>query len=78
MRAISRGKLDPALPRLTGYSLACNLGLGVAGGTSPMIPTWFISVTGFGWAPGAYFALAAVISGFALWGMKDRSHAPWR
>jgi len=64
--------------RLTGYSLAYNLGLGVAGGTAPMIATWLISVTGLQTAPGDYLALAAVVSAGALWLMQDRSREPLR
>jgi len=71
-------ELFPMADRLTGYSLAYNLGLGVAGGTAPMIATWLISVTGSDSAPGAYLALAAIISATALYFMQDRSREPLR
>ncbi|AWN16216.1 MFS transporter [Salinisphaera sp. LB1] len=71
-------ELFPVRDRLTGYSLAYNLGLGVAGGTAPMIATWLISFTGFDAAPGAYLALAALVSAGALWFMQDRSREPLR
>lgn len=71
-------ELFPVADRLTGYSLAYNLGLGVAGGTGPMIATWLISVTGYNAAPGAYLALAALVSAAALWLMQDRSREPLR
>lgn len=71
-------ELFPVADRLTGYSLAYNLGLGVAGGTAPMAATWLISVTGMDGAPGGYLALAAIVSAIALWFMKDRSREPLR
>lgn len=71
-------ELFPVADRLTGYSLAYNLGLGIAGGTAPMVATWLISATGYDLAPGAYLALAALVSATALWFMQDRSREPLR
>ncbi|HYW93796.1 MAG TPA: MFS transporter [Gammaproteobacteria bacterium] len=71
-------ELFPVADRLTGYSLAYNLGLGVAGGTAPMIATWLISATGSRAAPGFYLALAALLSAGALYCMRDRSREPLR
>lgn len=71
-------ELFPVADRLTGYSLSYNLGLGVAGGTAPMIATWLISLTGYQAAPGAYLAIAALVSAAALWQMQDRSREPLR
>lgn len=71
-------ELFPVNDRLTGYSLAYNLGLGIAGGTAPMIATWLMSRTGYQDAPGAYLAFAAVVSAGALWFMQDRSREPLR
>lgn len=71
-------ELFPANDRLTGYSLAYNLGLGIAGGTAPMIATWLISRTGYDSAPGLYLAVAALVSAGALWFMQDRSREPLR
>lgn len=71
-------ELFPVADRLTGYSLAYNVGLGVAGGTAPMIATWLISATGADSAPGAYLSVAAIVSAVALWFMKDRSRDPLR
>ncbi len=71
-------ELFPKADRLTGYSLAFNLGLGIAGGTAPMIATWLISVSGNDTAPGVYLALAALVSAMALWFMRDRSREPLR
>ncbi len=71
-------ELFPVADRLTGYSLSYNLGLGIAGGTAPMIATWLISLTGYNAAPGAYLALAGLVSAGALWMMQDRSREPLR
>lgn len=71
-------ELFPVADRLTGYSLAYNLGLGVAGGTAPMIATWLMSATGLKSAPGVYMAGAALLSTLALFLMKDRSREPLR
>ncbi len=69
-------ELFPVADRLTAYSLAYNLGLGVAGGTAPMVATWLIAETGVDSAPGAYLAVGALLSAAALWFMQDRSREP--
>lgn len=71
-------ELFPVADRLTGYSLAYNVGLGVAGGSAPMIATWLLSATGYAPAPGAYLSFAAAVSAVALWFMKDRSREALR
>lgn len=71
-------ELFPISDRLTGYSLSYNLGLGVAGGTAPMIATWLVSFTGYDGAPGAYLTLAGLVLAGALWLMQDRSREPLR
>lgn len=71
-------ELFPVQDRLTGYSLAYNLGLGVAGGTAPMIATWLISVTGHDLAPSWYLAAATLLSAVALYLMQDRSREKLR
>ncbi len=71
-------ELFPLADRLTGYSLAYNLGLGVAGGTAPMIATWLISATGHDAAPGVYLSVAALVAAIGLWFMQDRSREPLR
>jgi MHS family proline/betaine transporter-like MFS transporter len=71
-------ELFPVADRLTGYSLAYNLGVGIAGGTAPMVATWLIDVTGLDAAPGGYLSLAALLSVAGLWWMKDRSREALR
>jgi MHS family proline/betaine transporter-like MFS transporter len=71
-------ELFPVADRLTGYSLAYNVGLGVAGGSAPMIATWLISQTGQDLAPAYYMAFAALLSAAGLYLMKDRSREALR
>lgn len=64
--------------RLTGYSLAFNSGIGIAGGTAPMIATWLIHETGMPLVPAYYLAIWALIGGLAILSLKDRSREPLR
>lgn len=64
--------------RLTGYSLAYNVGLGIVGGTTPMISTWLIDISGHVLAPAVYLAALALISAAALIAMPDKSRQPLR
>jgi MHS family proline/betaine transporter-like MFS transporter len=66
-------ELFPTEDRLSGYSVAFNIGLGVVGGATPMAATWLIDVTGSQISPAYYligFALLAIVS--LVW-IKDRS-----
>ncbi|MCF8038908.1 MAG: MFS transporter [Desulfohalobiaceae bacterium] len=66
-------ELFPTRDRLSGYSIAFNLGLGVIGGSTPMAVTWLISLTGIKIAPAFYMMFWILIGlGTLLW-MKDRS-----
>ena len=66
-------ELFPSEDRLTGYSLAYNLGLGVVGGTAPMISTWLIEVTGTALSPAVYLGALALMAAIVLMTMRDRS-----
>jgi MFS transporter, MHS family, proline/betaine transporter len=69
-------EMFPTEDRLTGYSLAFNIGLGLVGGTAPMIATWLIEATGMPAAPGLYLAGLSLVSVAALVLMRDRSREP--
>lgn len=69
-------ELFPSQTRLTAYSLALNLGAGIVGGTSPLIATWLIEVSGNSYAPALYLSLAAFTSATAISFMSDRSREP--
>lgn len=71
-------EMFPQRDRLSGYSVAFNLGVGVFGGLTPMIATSLIATTGATTAPAAYLTAAALIAVLALALTPDRSRAPLR
>ena len=56
----------PPENRLSGVGLAYNLALALFGGTSPMVCTWLIAVTGLKTAPALYLITLGLITFFAL------------
>lgn len=71
-------EMFPASDRLSGYSVAFNIGLGVFGGLTPMIATSLISLTGIVTSPAFYMTGAAVLAVAALALTPDRSRGPLR
>ena len=71
-------ELFPERDRLSGYSVAFNLGLGVFGGLTPMIATSLIVATGEPSAPALYLTVAALTAFLFLMMMPDRSRVPLR
>jgi MHS family proline/betaine transporter-like MFS transporter len=69
-------EMFPTEDRLTGYSLAFNVGLGLVGGTAPMIATGLIELTGSSLAPAWYLIGLSLVSVAALTIMRDRSREP--
>lgn len=69
-------ELFPARDRLSGYSVAYNLGLGVVGGSTPMFATWLIQATGVSAAPGGVLAAAAALAVVVLLWIPDGSREP--
>lgn len=59
--------------RLTGYSISFNVGMGIVGGLTPMMATWFIKISGILYMPAILLITASFISGIALLFVKDRS-----
>jgi MHS family proline/betaine transporter-like MFS transporter len=55
-----------------------NLGIGIAGGTAPIVATALIAATGNGMAPAWYLMLGSAIAGAAAFLMTDRSGQPLR
>jgi MHS family proline/betaine transporter-like MFS transporter len=70
-------ELFPTRMRSTGVALAYNL-VAVVGGFAPVIITWLIAVTGNPQAPAFYVIGAAVISGAALFWLRDWHGEPLR
>ena len=69
-------ELFPAADRLSGYSIAYNLGLGVVGGATPMLATWLIQVSGWSAAPAALLALAGLLAFLVMLWVHDGSREP--
>jgi MHS family proline/betaine transporter-like MFS transporter len=71
-------EMFPESDRLSGYSVAFNLGVGVFGGLTPMIATSLIALTGFQTAAAMYLTLACVVAVICLAFIPDRSRSPLR
>ena len=71
-------ELFPTRDRLSGYSIAFNFGMGIVGGSTPMVSTWLVSVTGWPLAPALYMAAWALVAVASLFWMKDRSREELR
>jgi len=71
-------ELFPTSHRLTGYSISFNLGMGIIGGTTPMIVTWFIATTEITIAPAIYMLFWGIIAVITLFWIHDRSREPLR
>ncbi|WP_199224608.1 MFS transporter [Thioclava sp. NG1] len=71
-------EMFPERDRLSGYSVAFNIGLGIFGGLTPMIATSLIAATGLVTAPALYMLVAGLIAVVALLFTPDRSRAPLR
>ncbi|MEJ1995977.1 MAG: MFS transporter [Limibacillus sp.] len=68
-------EMFPERDRLSGYSLAFNIGIGVFGGFTPMIAKSLIAATGQPLVSSIYLAFAALIAFAALMLTPDRSRA---
>jgi len=59
--------------RVSGHAFVLNFGIGIAGGTAPMVAVALIAETGSKLAPAAYLTAACVVSGIAALLLRDRS-----
>ncbi len=71
-------EMFPERDRLSGYSVAFNIGVGVFGGLTPMIATSLIAMTGAASASAVYLAVAAGVAVMALAVTPDFSRKPLR
>jgi MHS family proline/betaine transporter-like MFS transporter len=69
-------ELFPTETRLSAYSISYNLGASIMGGTSLLVCTWLINISGNIYAPALYLLMSALISTIALAFMSDRSREP--
>lgn len=59
--------------RVSGHAVVLNVGIGIAGGTAPMIAVGLIGVTGTSLAPAVYLSVGCAISVITVLLLKDRS-----
>jgi MHS family proline/betaine transporter-like MFS transporter len=71
-------EMFPQRDRLSGYSVAFNVGLGIFGGLTPMIATSLIAWTQAPTALAFYLIVATLVAVLALALTPDRSRAPLR
>ncbi|MDJ1169612.1 MFS transporter [Roseofilum sp. BLCC_M154] len=69
-------ELFPTETRLSAYSISYNLGASIMGGTSLLVCTWLINISGNIYAPALYLMISAAIAAIALAFMSDRSREP--
>jgi MHS family proline/betaine transporter-like MFS transporter len=62
--------------RVTAYAVAFNIGIGLAGGTAPMVATALIQATSNQMAAAVYLIFGAVLSTFSVLALHDRSREP--
>ena len=68
----------PTRTRYSGIALGYNLAQAVFGGTTPLVATWLIRVTGEVMAPAFYLSAIAAISAVVALIVPDRSRQPLR
>jgi MHS family proline/betaine transporter-like MFS transporter len=71
-------EMFPGEYRLSGYSVSFNIGLGIGGGTAPMVATALIGASGNLLAPAWYLMLAGLLGAGAIFMVNDRSREPLR
>jgi len=69
-------EMFPGEDRLSGYSVAFNLGMGVFGGLTPVIASSLIAGTSVMTAPAIYMAFTALVGTVILAKIPDRSRKP--
>ena len=69
-------ELFPTRTRYTGMAIAYNVGMAVLGGTSPLVATGLIRLTGDVLAPAYYLIGAAALTGVACLFVKPRHGRP--
>jgi MFS transporter, MHS family, proline/betaine transporter len=62
--------------RVSGHAVAFNIGIGMAGGTAPMIAMGLIRMMSSVMAPAAYLIFAAMLSALSVLTLTDRSREP--
>jgi len=63
---------------MSAYSVSFNIGIGIAGGTAPLVATSLIGATGDLLAPAWFLMLGAALAAGTAFLMTDRSRDPLR
>src|SRR5262245_42778760 len=69
-------ELFPTRTRYSGLALSYNLAAAVCGGTTPLVATWLVNVTGSTVAPALYLMAAAAGTTLAALAMPERAGQP--
>ena len=69
-------ELFPTRTRYSGLALAYNLAVAICGGTTPLVATWLVNVTGSTLAPAFYLMAAALGTTLAALIMPERAGQP--
>ncbi|XSG83027.1 MAG: MFS transporter [Methyloligella sp. ZOD6] len=69
-------ELFPGAYRMSGYSVSFNIGIGIAGGTAPMVATGLVGATADLLAPAWFLMFGAVLAAAGAYAMQDRSREP--
>lgn len=62
--------------RVSAHAVAFNIGIGMVGGTAPLVAVALIKTTSSSMAPAVYLIVAAVVSAASILAMRDRSRLP--
>jgi MHS family proline/betaine transporter-like MFS transporter len=69
-------ELFPTRTRYSGLALSYNLAVAICGGTTPLVATWLVTVTGSTLAPAFYLMAAALGTTLAALAMPERAGQP--
>jgi MHS family proline/betaine transporter-like MFS transporter len=69
-------ELFPTRTRYSGLALSYNAAIAICGGTTPLVATWLVTVTGWTLAPAFYLMAAALGTTLAALAMPERAKQP--
>lgn len=62
--------------RVSAHAVTFNIGIGVAGGTAPMVAIALVKAIGNKMAPAAYLAFGAAVAALSVFALRERSREP--
>lgn len=74
--AVTLAEMFPRHTRCTAMGLSWNLGVGLGGGTAPMVAVLLVSLTGNTMAPAFYLIVGGVVAFLAALGLKETRGQP--